>query len=182
MALLGLHPGAGAAGATRRGPLGTTWRHRGLDANARTVVLDGISLSYDWLSISTGPTHSRRWLQTNHARRACAGLFVRPIKRFVALWPPGRRQRVMKPLRLAVIGGGGAGIELALAARTAAAVSHYAGLRQWPTGRSTQPRTQQRCLPPRCAGAASPYYRRCPKLADGVVQLGCGATLACDVP
>ena len=83
-----------------------------LDAAARQVVLDdGGVLGYDLLSLDTGAVMRRDRLPGagEHA------LFVRPIEDFVqqldALWARAARGR----LALAVVGGGAAGVELALA-------------------------------------------------------------------
>ena len=166
---------------------GVRWEQRGiqgLDANARTVVLDeGISLSYDWLSINTGPTHNREWLEQTMPGVRAQGLFVRPIERSVALWPQVAAKGDEAPLRLAVIGGGGAGIELALAARARlpqSAITLVCG--NGPPGAQLNPRTQQRIAATLRRRGITVLQGGAQSFADGVVQLGCGATLACDVP
>lgn len=83
-----------------------------LDAAARRVELDdGSMLGYDLLSLDTGAVMHRDRLPgaAEHA------LFVRPIEDFVqqldALWA----RAAQRLLRLAVVGGGAAGVELAMA-------------------------------------------------------------------
>ena len=83
-----------------------------LDAAARRVTLDdGGVLGYDLLSLDTGAVMHRHRLPgaAEHA------LFVRPIEDFVqqldTLWARAAR----RPLALAVVGAGAAGVELAMA-------------------------------------------------------------------
>ncbi len=87
-----------------------------LDATARQVTLaDGERIGYDVLSINTGPVQDRDRIPgaREHA------LFVRPIESFIALWPATRRLADEKPLCVVIIGGGAAGVEIALATRAA---------------------------------------------------------------
>lgn len=157
---------------------------RGLDAPSRTVSLDdGEPLAYDWLSINTGPNHNRDQLEQSLPGVRTHGLFVRPIERFAALWPQVVAKADEKPLRLAVIGGGGAGIELALAARTRlpqSAITLVCG--NSPPGAHFNLRTQQRIATLLRARAITVLQGGATGFAEGEVQLGCGATLACDVP
>jgi pyridine nucleotide-disulfide oxidoreductase family protein len=87
-----------------------------LDAAAREVTLaDGERIGYDVLSINTGPVQERDRIPgaREHA------LFVRPIENFVTLWPATRTLAEERPLAVVLIGGGAAGVELALAVRSA---------------------------------------------------------------
>jgi pyridine nucleotide-disulfide oxidoreductase family protein len=87
-----------------------------LDAAAREVTLaDGERIGYDVLSINTGPVQERERIPgaREHA------LFVRPIEGFLALWPATRALADERPLSVVLIGGGAAGVELALAVRAA---------------------------------------------------------------
>jgi selenide,water dikinase len=87
-----------------------------LDAAARQVTLaDGEQIGYDVLSIDTGPTQDRERIPgaREHA------LFVRPIESVLALWQPTRALADERPLSVVMIGGGAAGVELALAMRAA---------------------------------------------------------------
>jgi pyridine nucleotide-disulfide oxidoreductase family protein len=85
-----------------------------LDAAARSVMLaDGESVGYDVLSIDTGATQRREAIEgaQEHA------LFVRPIETFLALWKRTCEWAGERPLAIVVVGGGAAGVELALAMR-----------------------------------------------------------------
>jgi len=85
-----------------------------LDAAARTVTLaDGESVGYDVLSIDTGATQRREGIEGAQAH----ALFVRPIEGFLALWERACEWAGERPLSIVVVGGGAAGVELALALR-----------------------------------------------------------------
>lgn len=83
-----------------------------LDAAARSVTLaDGRTLPYDVLSLDTGATQDRGTIAGAREH----GLFVRPIEGFVQLWDRMLELAEAKPLCVVVVGGGAAGVELALA-------------------------------------------------------------------
>jgi NADH dehydrogenase FAD-containing subunit len=87
-----------------------------LDANEHTVTLStGEVLRFDVLSLNSGPVQSRGRIPgaREHA------LFVRPIEDFVLLWQRTLALAQTRALSLVVIGSGAAGVELALAMRTA---------------------------------------------------------------
>jgi pyridine nucleotide-disulfide oxidoreductase family protein len=89
----------------------------GMDAKRRCIGLpDGKKIEYDFLSLDVGSEVDLSWL-------AIAGnrlLPVKPLDRFFESWPQVLSAAAGKPgYRLAVIGGGAAGVELALAARYA---------------------------------------------------------------
>ena len=87
-----------------------------LDAAARTVTLaDGERVVYDVLSLDTGPVQDRD--RVPGARDNA--LFVRPIETFLQLWPRARSLADEDLLDAVVIGGGAAGVEIALAIRAA---------------------------------------------------------------
>jgi pyridine nucleotide-disulfide oxidoreductase family protein len=84
----------------------------GIDAAKRRVLLtDGRHAEYDILSIDTGAAMDRSRLPgaREHA------LFVRPIEHFVSLLPGLLSLAETRVLDVVVIGGGAAGVELALA-------------------------------------------------------------------
>ncbi|SMF23185.1 FAD-dependent oxidoreductase [Pseudogulbenkiania subflava] len=87
----------------------------GLDAERRCIVLpDGTYLEYDLLSLDVGSETDVSWLHAAQRRL----LPVRPLGSFVAAWPQVLEQAVSRAgFRLAVVGGGAAGVELAFAAR-----------------------------------------------------------------
>lgn len=166
---------------------GVRWLQRSvkaLDANNQTVQFDdGSTLHYDWLSVNTGPTQNRELLDRSMPGAREHGLFVRPIEVFSALWPKVSAMGDARPLRMAVIGAGAGGIELAFAVRhrlPSAAVTLVSG--STPPGANYPAKVQARLL-------AALKKRRITVLQDtaigiqaGEVRLACGAGLACDVP
>ena len=83
-----------------------------LDSGARQATLaSGQVLSYDTLSIDTGPVMDRDAIPGARAH----GLFVRPIEHFTGMWDQLLALAEQRSLSVAVIGGGAAGVELALA-------------------------------------------------------------------
>ncbi len=87
----------------------------GLDADAREVMLDdGTRVPFDLLSLATGGEVDTSSLAALGPRL----LPVRPMHAFVERWPGVRAAaRVTPGYRVVVVGGGAAGVELALAAR-----------------------------------------------------------------
>lgn len=157
---------------------------RALDAATQTVTLDdGSSLRYDWVSINTGPVQDRALLERTMPGAREHALFVRPIEAFGALWPQVVAMAQTKPLRMAVIGAGAAGMELAMALRHRlpnAAITLLCG--NTPVGANYPERVQARLT-------AALRKRKITLLQDsaagvrpGEVILASGATLACDVP
>lgn len=87
-----------------------------LDSDQQVCHLDdGTHLGYDLISINTGPVHDRQRLETSMPGARQNALFVRPIEGFVELWPKVCELAQERNLRVSVIGGGAAGIELACA-------------------------------------------------------------------
>jgi pyridine nucleotide-disulfide oxidoreductase family protein len=83
-----------------------------LDARACTVTLsDGRVAEYDVLSIDTGPVMDRDAIAGAREH----GLFVRPIEHFVRLFDGLLELATQRALDVVVIGGGAAGVELAMA-------------------------------------------------------------------
>ena len=157
---------------------------RKIDAERNQVLLDdGSVLRYDWLSINTGPVQNRERIERSLPGAREHGLFVRPIEGFCALWPRVRGLGAERALRLAVIGAGAAGIELAMAIRQGlpgSAVSLIAG--PDPVGHNYPEAVQRRIH-------AALAERRIVLLPDSAaairqseVALLSGACLACDVP
>lgn len=157
----------------------------GLDTTARRVRLaDGRSADYDMLSLDTGAVMDRDRLPGAREH----GLFVRPIEHFVQLQDGLRALAAQRVLDIVVIGGGAAGVELALALQ-----HRLAG---------TGPERARIALvsggPEPLAGYAAGVIRRmrrvlqahrvtvirdtCAALEAGAVVLGSGARLACDAP
>jgi len=83
----------------------------GLDAAARTVRLaDGRVLHYDTLSVDTGPVMDRETIPgaDEHA------IFVRPIEEFIVSFEELLALTQLQILSVVVVGGGAAGVELAM--------------------------------------------------------------------
>ena len=89
-----------------------------LDAEQQSIALaDGSTLHYDWLSVNTGPVQDRDRAEQALPGSREHGLFVRPIEHFTSLWPKVAQMGRKQALRIAVIGAGAGGIELAFALR-----------------------------------------------------------------
>ena len=183
-----------------------------LDAQAQAVLLDDNSvLRFDWLSLCNEPLQDRDVLEHAMPGARKNGLFVRPHDAFCALWPRVPELAASQPLRVAVIGGEvgegingmdgingvdgvkdgkgrvGCGdafaIELALAIRhrlPGAAVTLITG--GAPLAAGLTPAMQKRIV-------QAMRQRNVTVLADTAtcihrssILLGCGASLACDVP
>lgn len=155
-----------------------------LDAAASQITLDnGMVLGFDWLSVNTGPVQDRQRLETQMPGVREHGLFVRPIEAFGALWPRVAELAQTQALRLTLVGGGAAGIELAMAIRHRLPGAALTLL----TGGSSLAANYPRAVQRRVAGALKD--RNITVLVDAAisfaaaeVQLASGARLACDVP
>lgn len=89
----------------------------GIDAEQKCVALaDGAHLDYDRLSIDVGSETDSSMLQAASSRL----LPIRPLEEFVQRWPDVVAAATRQDdYRLAVVGGGAAGVELAFAAQHA---------------------------------------------------------------
>ena len=88
-----------------------------IHADAQTLMLhDGQIIAYDFLSLNTGAVMDREKIETFLPGAYVHALFVRPINVFAKLWPQVAAKAIKQPVQLAVIGGGAAGLELAMAA------------------------------------------------------------------
>jgi len=152
-----------------------------LDAAARQVVLaSGERVGYDVLSIDTGSVLDRA--QIPGAREHA--LFVRPMEHFVELYPSLPPLAARRRLNVVVVGGGAAGVELAMA------LQHRLGAQARTsivTGGGPPLATARRGLQQRVKRALA---RRSIAIFDDVVdeidaaqvRLAGGARLACDAP
>ena len=155
-----------------------------LDVNAATVTLDdGSEISFDWLSVNTGPVQDRQRLEQTLPGAREHGLFVRPIETFGALWPRVTELAKTRALRIAVLGGGAAGVELAMAIQHrlptssvslvtggAAVAAHYI------------PTVQQRVTHALKLRNITVLTDLAVGIQSDQVSLASGARLACDVP
>ncbi len=155
-----------------------------VDAQRQTIALDdGSSLAFDWLSVNTGPVQDRDKLELAMPGAREHGLFLRPMEAFCALWPRVVDMGNARPLRVAVVGAGAGGIELALAARhrlSNAAVTLVCGTE--PPGAVYPLTVQRRLLAVLKKRRVTVLQDTAMSLTADAIQLGCGADLACDVP
>ncbi|MCA3132805.1 MAG: FAD-dependent oxidoreductase [Rhodocyclaceae bacterium] len=85
-----------------------------LDAGARVARLeDGSSMEWDWLSLDVGSTPPVDRIEGAHEH----GMAVKPVNLFLEGWEALLARARSTPLRLAVVGGGAGGVELAFALR-----------------------------------------------------------------
>lgn len=157
---------------------------RGLDVTTRTVTLDdGSTLHYDVLSINSGPVQDRQKIEVMMPGAREHALFVRPIEVFGALWPKVVALAQQKPLRVALIGGGTTGFELACAVThrlPGASVTLLSG--DAPVGANYPSTVQAMVAQALKTRHITVIQERCVGIAAGEVTLASGARLACDVP
>lgn len=157
---------------------------RGLDTQNQCLSLDnGSLLNYDWLSINTGTVLDRETTERNMPGARTHALFIRPAEGFAALWPRVVALGTERALRVAVVGSGTPAIELACTVRVrlpSAAITLVCGPSPLlpSAGKATQ---QQLGLALRQRGITV-LQDNAVGFGEGLVQLSCGATLACDVP
>lgn len=166
---------------------GIRWVERSavaLDMAQQTLQLDdGSTLAFDWLSVNVSPIQDRVRIEHTLPGAREHALFTRPAEVFATLWPRVVAMGEERPLRIAVVGEGPEGVELALAARhrlPTAAVTLVCG--PTPPGALYAPLVQDRLLGLLKQRGVTVLQDVAQSLRDGNVQLGCGADLACDVP
>jgi len=166
---------------------GVLWLQRsatGIDARTRSLTLDdGSTLVYDVLSVNTGAVQDRQKIEQMMPGARQHALFVRPIEAFGALWPQVVALAASKALRVAVMGGGAAGIELACAVAhrlAGASVTLVAG--EAPVGANYPANVQARIQRALKKRHISVIQERATGISAQAVSLGNGSQLACDVP
>jgi len=164
-----------------------TWQQRSataLDANTRSVTLDdGSTLVYDCLSINSGPVQDRQQTEKMMPGAREHALFVRPMESFAALWPKVVTLAQKKPLRVALIGGGAAGFELACAVTHQlpnCSVTIISG--DDPIGANYPEVVQTRVRAALTHRHISVIQERAVGISQTEILLASGALLACDVP
>lgn len=156
----------------------------GLDADTRSLTLDdGSLLAFDLLSVNTGAVQDRQKIEQMMPGAREQALFVRPIEAFGALWPQVVELARNKAMRVAVIGGGAAGIELACAVAHrlhGASVTLLAG--DAPVGANYSDKVQARIVRALKERRISVIQERAIGISATEVTLGNSDQLACDVP
>lgn len=178
---------------------GARWvqgRVTGLDTAAQTVRVAAAGgnksapeqLPYHRLSIDTGAIIDRHRLEAEMPGAAARALIVRPIEAFAALWPQVLELAQQQAVSLAVIGAGAAGLELIFAAEQRLRGASPAGASftlitggvdpaaSYPDG------VRRRVLRQLKARGITVLRDTCTGVDKGLVHLGSGASLACDVP
>ena len=155
-----------------------------LDPRQQLLTLDdGSTLTYDWLSINSPAVqnHEKIGLQIPGAHEH--GRFIRPIENFVADWTRLMDKSAARAQRIAVIGAGPTGVELACAIRyrlPKAAVTLVAGS-TLPVADYPEPAQEMvhKVLKKKGVTVLQDVVTT---IGADEVRLGCGASLACDVP
>jgi pyridine nucleotide-disulfide oxidoreductase family protein len=182
---------------------GAKWvqaRCSGLDASEQRVRLspagksqsvDDIlppDLPYHLLSIDTGAVIDRQRLEAEMPGVADHALIVRPIEVFASLWPRVVELAREKPVSVAVIGSGAAGIELLLAAEQCLREQGVAGTRftlitgAGEVAGNYSVGVRKRVLRQLKRRGVTVLRESCVGMEAGLVKLGSGAELSCDVP
>lgn len=179
-AAIALAPLAAAAGV----PL-VEGRAVALDPARRVVQLaDGRVAEYDLLSLDVGGTQSRDMIPGAREH----GLFVRPIEHFVRLLDGLLRLAEQRVLDIVVVGGGAAGVELALALahRLAGPDGERARIALVTGGppplAGYAPRAIEHAERALARARITVFRERCARIEAGGLVLGSGARLACDAP
>ena len=165
---------------------GVRWMQLGisrLDTAKQTVQMsDGSCLAYDWLSIANGLACNREQVERALPGAREHALFVHPVEPFAALWPRVAALGDQRPLRLTVMGHDAQASEIAMAVRhrlPQAAVTLLCGAVS-PVADLSAPVRQQLLLALKTRGVTVLQDHALAIHAD-TVELGCGASLACDV-
>ena len=161
-----------------------------IHADAKTLTLtSGQTLVYDVLSLNTGSVMDREKIETTLPGAREHALFVRPIETFGKRWPQVAATALQRPVHLAVIGAGAAGLELAMAAAhvlhqppcaPGSQVTVITGGAQ--PAQSYPANVQSRVIRALDRLQITVLEEACVGLNAGEVILASGAKLACDVP
>ena len=151
------------------------------DAGARQVTLaTGEVLGYDVASVDTGPMMDRDAIPGAREH----GLFVRPIEHFARMWDALLTLAAQRGLSVVVVGGGAAGVELAMAmqyrlggrARVSLATGGPAPLDAHPASVQKRARDALRRLD------VTVLEDSCTQITETHVHLARGTRLRCDAP
>ena len=149
---------------------------------------DAVSLDYDLLSIDTGAVVDRLRLEQVMPGAAEHALMLRPIDRFVHLWPQVLALARRRPLQVVVVGGGAAGLEVLMAARQRLLRDGVAGSRFTLVTGGAEPGSsypagvRRRISRQLKAHGIAVVQDTCIGMDAGLVRLAGGGVLPCDVP
>lgn len=161
-----------------------------LDVHERTITLHDAAhkpIKFDWLSIDSGSSMSLEQLEQLMPGAKGRVLPIRPMEQFAQYWDKAVQAAAQRSIAVTVIGGGAAGVELALAAKRKllsthahASVTLLSGsaplLSSYPTGVGA---TAKRAL---ARAGVQLFPHRCIEVQDGVLVLDNGLQLSCDLP
>jgi len=138
-------------------------------------------LRFDWLSLSPRCWDNRERLDHEIPGALEHSLFSHPVERFMALWPRVLDLHAKRTLRITVLGGSTQGAELAFAIkrRLPQSALTWLTLGAAPAEADLQSLALERALQ---TNDITVLHDRALSIAQGSVQLACGATLASDVP
>ena len=165
---------------------GVRWVQLGisrLDTAVRAVHLsNGSALPYNWLSIANGLACNREQVERTLPGARERALFVHPVEPFAALWPRVAALGDQRPLRLTVMGHDAQAVEIAMAVRhrlPQAAVTLLCG--DVPPAAVFPPPVRQQLLLALKDRGVTVLQDHALAIHADTVELGCGASLACDV-
>jgi NADH dehydrogenase FAD-containing subunit len=172
------------------GPLaqraGVRWLSQGvqsLDPLQQKLVLDdGSSLPYDCLSLDVAPVQSPALMDQQMPGAREHALFLYPLEGFAGLWPQVERLADARALRVAVIGASVLAVELCLALQHRLPGAALTLVDPAPPTDSAPDLLQRQLRGLLRSRGVTVLPDRVLSVQTGALQLGCGATLACDVP
>ena len=145
------------------------------------------TLRYDLLSIDTGAVLDRQRLAQDLPGAPEHALIVRPIEVFARLWPQVLALARTRPLSVAVIGAGAAGLELLFAAeqrlRDAGHPARFTLITGGAEVAASYPEgVQRRVLRQLKRRQITVLREACVGIELGALRLASGASVACDAP
>ena len=161
-----------------------------LEPHSQQIALSsGETLHYDWLSVNLEPDTHRERLAQQIPGALEQALNLWPLPVFLKLLPQLVQLSTRRPLNIAVVGGGHAAVELALALqhRLATAPDSKPSRVSLVTGgdaplATCSPALQRRILAVLKSRQITVLRDKCVGIGDAELLLGSGVRLACDAP
>ena len=154
-----------------------------LDAHHKSIQLDdGSHLEFDWLSLDMGTVQDRDFIETTIPGSREHALFMQPVDAFISLWPRVSKMGDARALRIALIGGSAADVEVALAIRHRlpnAAVTLVCS--QTALDANYSAKLQRRIQAVLRTQRITMLQDTVTSMSAEALHLGCGADLACDI-